>query len=100
MVSHEYTNVRTPQTAHFKWMQLLKNYTSIKVIFKNLCVSFTPDLAALLFFQASKCFVLANVKWMAGGKQPHSTGRSARGFVTTYRGGIGRVGGRCKREGI
>ena len=33
-------------------------------------------------------------------KQPHSTGRSAQCFVTTERGGIGRVGGRCKREEI
>ena len=34
------------------------------------------------------------------GKQLHSTGRSARCFVTTHRGGIGKVGGRRKREGI
>ena len=37
---------------------------------------------------------------IASGKQPHNTGRSARCFVTTCRGAIGRVGGRCKREGI
>ena len=45
-------------------------------------------------------YTLPNVEWMAGGKQPHSTGRSARCFVTTQRGGIGRVGGRHKRKGI
>ena len=37
---------------------------------------------------------------IASGKQPHSTGRSARCFVTAQRGGIGRVGGRCKRKRI
>ena len=31
---------------------------------------------------------------------PHSTGRSAQCFVSTWRGGIGRVGGRRKREEI
>ena len=45
-------------------------------------------------------YVLPNVKQIASGKQPHSTGRSAPCFVTTYRGGIGRVGGRRKREEI
>ena len=45
-------------------------------------------------------YALPNVREMAGGKQPHSTGRSARCFVTTQRGGIGRVGGRHKRKGI
>ena len=43
---------------------------------------------------------LPNVKQLASGKQPHSTGRSARCVVTTYRGSIGRVGGSLKREGI
>ena len=37
---------------------------------------------------------------IASGKQPHSIGRSARCFVTTWRGGIGKVGGKCKREEI
>ena len=44
-------------------------------------------------------YTLPNVKQIASGKQPHSTGRSARGFVTTKRGGIGRVGGRETQEG-
>ena len=44
-------------------------------------------------------YMLPNVKQIASGKQPHSTGRSARGFVTTKRGGIGRVGGRETQEG-
>ena len=39
-------------------------------------------------------------KIIASGKQQHSTGRSAQCFVFTQRGGIGRVGGRRKREGI
>ena len=39
-------------------------------------------------------------KEIASGKLLHSTGRSAQCFVTTWRGGIGRVGGRCKREEI
>ena len=38
-------------------------------------------------------------KMIASGKQPHGTGRSARFFVTTERGGLMRAGGRCKREG-
>ena len=42
---------------------------------------------------------LPNVRWIAGGKQPHSTGRSAPCFVTNWRGGIGRVGGREMQEG-
>ena len=42
---------------------------------------------------------LPDVKQIASGKQPHSSGRSARCFVTTYRGGIGRVGGRETQEG-
>ena len=33
------------------------------------------------------------------GKQLHSTGRSAQCFVTTHRGGIGRVEGRETQEG-
>ena len=45
-------------------------------------------------------YILPIVKQIASGKQPHSTGRSAQCFVTTQRGGIGRVGGRCKREEI
>ena len=45
-------------------------------------------------------YTLSNVKWMASGKQPHSTGRSAPCFVTTCRGGIGKMGGRLKRKGI
>ena len=36
---------------------------------------------------------------MASGKQAHSTGRSALCFVTTWRGGIGRVEGREMQEG-
>ena len=36
-------------------------------------------------------YTLPNVKQIASGKQPHSTGRSAGCFVSTYRGGIGRV---------
>ena len=44
-------------------------------------------------------YTLPNVKQIASGKQPHSTGRSARCFVTTQRGGIGRVGGREMQEG-
>ena len=44
-------------------------------------------------------YTLSKVKQIASGKQPHSTGRSARCFVTTYRGGIGRVGGRETQEG-
>ena len=42
---------------------------------------------------------LPNEKQIASGKKPHSTGRSARCFVTTQRGGIGRVGGREMQEG-
>ena len=38
------------------------------------------------------------VKQITRGKQPHSTGRSAQCFVTTWRGGIGRVGGRETQE--
>ena len=45
-------------------------------------------------------YTLPNVKQIASGKQPHSTGRSAQCFVMTYRGGMGKVGGRLKREGI
>ena len=45
-------------------------------------------------------YTLPNVKQVASEKQVHSTGRSAQSFVTTYRGGIGRVGGRGQREGI
>ena len=45
-------------------------------------------------------YTLPNVKQIASGKQLYSTGISAWYFVTTYRGGIGRVGGRHKREGI
>ena len=44
-------------------------------------------------------YTLPNVKQIASGKQPHSIGRSAPCFVTTYRGGIGRVGGRETQEG-
>ena len=44
-------------------------------------------------------YTVPNVKQIASGKQPHSTGRSARCFVTTYRGGMGRVGGREMQEG-
>ena len=44
-------------------------------------------------------YTLPNVRWIASGKQPHSTGRSARCFVTAWRGGIGRVGGRETQEG-
>ena len=45
-------------------------------------------------------YTLPNVKQIASGKQQHSTRRSAQCFVTTYRGGTGKVGGRLKREGI
>ena len=45
-------------------------------------------------------YTLWNVKQIASGKQQHSTGRSAQCFAMTYRGGIGRVGVRLKREGI
>ena len=45
-------------------------------------------------------YILPNVKQVTSGKQPHSTGRSAQCFVTTQGGGIRRVGGRHKREGI
>ena len=44
-------------------------------------------------------YTLLNVKSIASGKQLHSTGRSARCFVTTYGGGIGKVGGRETQEG-
>ena len=44
-------------------------------------------------------YTLPNVKQIASGKQPHSTGRLAQCFVTTWRVGIGRVGERHK-EGI
>ena len=44
-------------------------------------------------------YTLPNVKQIASGKQLHSTGRSARCFVTTQRCGIGRVGGRETQEG-
>ena len=44
-------------------------------------------------------YTIPNIKQIASGKQPHSTGRSAWFFVTTYRGGIGRVGGRETQEG-
>ena len=44
-------------------------------------------------------YTLPNVKPIASGKQPHSTGRSARCFVTAWGGGMGRVGGRERREG-
>ena len=45
-------------------------------------------------------YTLPNVKQLAGGKQQHSTGNSAWCFAMTQRGGIGRLGGRLKREGI
>ena len=44
-------------------------------------------------------YTLPNVKPIASGKQPHSTGRSARCLVTTLGGGMGRVGGREMQEG-
>ena len=44
-------------------------------------------------------YTLPNVEWIASGKQPHDTGRSARFFVTAWGGGMGRVGGREMREG-
>ena len=43
-------------------------------------------------------YTLPKVKEIASGKQRHSTGRSARCFAMTQRGGIGRVGGSLKRE--
>ena len=42
---------------------------------------------------------LPGVEWTAGGGQPHSTGRSARCFVTAWRGGMGRLGGGEMQEG-
>ena len=45
-------------------------------------------------------YTLPNVKWLASGKQQHSTGRSPRCFAMTYRGEIRRTVGRLKREGI
>ena len=42
--------------------------------------------------------LIASGKLIASRKQPHSTGRSAQCFVTTQRGGIGRVGGREMQE--
>ena len=44
-------------------------------------------------------YTLPNVKEIASGKQPHSTGRSAQCFVTAWVGGMGRVGGREMQEG-
>ncbi len=44
-------------------------------------------------------YTLPNVRYIASGKQPHRTGISAPGFVTAWRGGIGRVGGRELQEG-
>ena len=44
-------------------------------------------------------YTLPNAKSIASGKQPHSTGRSAPCFVTTWKGGVGRVGGRETQEG-
>ena len=43
-------------------------------------------------------YTLPNVKSIVSGKQPYRTGRSALCFVTTKRGGIGKVGGTHKRE--
>ena len=46
-------------------------------------------------------YTLPNVKEIASGKQPHSTGRSARCFVTAWGVGWGgQEGGRCGREEI
>ena len=45
-------------------------------------------------------YTLPNVKLIAIGKQPHSTGGSTWCFVSTYMGGIGKVRGRHKREEI
>ena len=45
-------------------------------------------------------YTLPNVKSIASEKELHSTARSAWCFVTTQKGGIGRVGGRHKREGV
>ena len=36
---------------------------------------------------------------IASGKQPHSTGRSARCFVTAWKGGMGKGGGGEMQEG-
>ena len=44
-------------------------------------------------------YTLPNVKQIASGRQPRSAGRSAQCFVTTWRSGIGRVGGREMQEG-
>ena len=47
-----------------------------------------------------ECCLLSLILWVFSGKQLHSTGRSAQCFVTTERGGIGRMGGKRKREEI
>ena len=44
-------------------------------------------------------YTLPNVKQIASGKQPHSTGRSARGFVVDHLEGWDREGGRETQEG-
>ena len=69
----------------------MEYYSSIKRNEIELLVVRWMDLESVI---PSKC------KQIAIGKQPHSTGRSAQCFVTTQRDGMGRVGGRRKREGI
>ena len=44
-------------------------------------------------------YTLPGVGWMASGRQPCGTGGSAQCFVTTWRGGMGTVGGRDMQEG-
>ena len=44
-------------------------------------------------------YTLRDVTWIASGKQPCGTGRSAPCFVAAWRGGIGRMGGRETQEG-
>ena len=44
-------------------------------------------------------YTLPGVKVIAGGKQPHSAGRSPWCFVSTWWGEIGSVGGREAQEG-
>ena len=44
-------------------------------------------------------YTLPNVEWIAGGGQPHGTGRSAQCFVTAWRGGMVRVRGSETQDG-
>ena len=44
-------------------------------------------------------YTLPGVGWMADGRQPRGTGRSARCFVAAWMGGMERVGRREMQEG-